>query len=247
MSAPSPSEAAIARGVSRLAVQKFGRNPAVGTSTEDIWNGGGLWPGFISAATTVRIAAGGDAADSAAGTGARLVRIEGLDQDGHLAGENVVTAGASASASTVTTFLRVFRAYALDCGSSGFNVGDVTIESTDGVTTFAVFPAEIGQSLLSFYTVPTGYQALLISLALTAEGGTAGTDVWMVQRRPGDPPQSLRGVVYYGGLVDSTISRNFSHPRIFPAGTDLWWQAVAGQGTSQVSVEYELDLVTEVL
>ena len=55
-------------GVERVGIS--GRNPNVGTGAiEDIWSPGGLYP-FLQVAETLRIAPGGNASDTAAGTGA---------------------------------------------------------------------------------------------------------------------------------------------------------------------------------
>ena len=59
-------------------VHKYGRNPAVPNGTWAFINQLGFtsWP--LSAATKVRIKAGGDAADDAAGNGARSVIVQGI-------------------------------------------------------------------------------------------------------------------------------------------------------------------------
>ena len=90
-------------------VHKFGENPAVGTTEEDIWFGGGLY-NWLQSAATVRIAAGGNAADDSAGAGAREIQVEGLDSNWDEATELITTNGASASTATSTSFIRVNRA-----------------------------------------------------------------------------------------------------------------------------------------
>lgn len=231
-----------ARSFSCEAVFKFGANRAVGTTPEDIWNGGGLWDGFDSAATTVRIAAGGNANDTAAGTGARTVTVVGL-VDGVEDPETLTTAGTSASASTTKQFTIVYRAFAATVGSAGFNVGDVTIESTDGTTTFAVFPAELGQTLLSFFRIPTGKVGALRALTVGVEGPASGTNVWMLRRE--GPGASSRAIVLYTQLVDSYIIEKFANPLLFPAGTDLWFRANTESGNAAVAASYELELYDE--
>ena len=69
----------IARGLVRGAsvIHKFGRNPNVGGAPETIWEQGGVYT-YLTVASTVYVS-GADAQDSAAGTGARTVTVQGLD------------------------------------------------------------------------------------------------------------------------------------------------------------------------
>lgn len=100
--------------------QRFGHNPAVpNTAFEPIWSNSGAyaWP---TAADSFRIAAGGNAADTAAGAGARSVVVQYLDADWKIQTETLVTAGASASASSSGTAIRFIRAWV---GASGTYTG----------------------------------------------------------------------------------------------------------------------------
>ena len=58
-------------------VNKFGRNASVGTTYVPVTVGGVYNTPQPAAATTLRIKAGGDANDAAAGTGAREVTVVG--------------------------------------------------------------------------------------------------------------------------------------------------------------------------
>ena len=88
---------------------------------------------FPATAAAVRIKAGGDVADTAAGTGARTVTVYGLDATYKPVQETITTAGASASALTTQTFLRVNRVEVTTAGSSLNNVDDIIIETAAGV------------------------------------------------------------------------------------------------------------------
>jgi hypothetical protein len=242
----TPYERLLHKVENKLEVFKFGRNNVVGNaSPEDIWNGGGVYDGFLSTAEAVQIRAGGNANDAAAGTGARLVQVEGLDANGNEAFAQLTPNGTGASAASLVEFSRIFRAYSLDCGSALSNVGDVVIESSSTGTEMVDIPAELGQSLASFYTVPAGHTAALKSLSVTVEGPGAGTNVWMLQRRGAG--LAHRVVVFYSQIVDDTIVQEFRNPLIFPAGTDLWFRAQALTGNSAVSADYELDVFPLVL
>jgi hypothetical protein len=61
--------------------RKFGANPAVGNGAfEDIWYNGGSYT-LLTSAETVRVKAGGNAADDSAGAGARTITVYGLDEN----------------------------------------------------------------------------------------------------------------------------------------------------------------------
>jgi hypothetical protein len=85
----------------------FGRNTSIGITFEPITPGGVLRLPLPADAQRLRIAAGGNAADSAAGAGAQQILISGLNAEGNKAAEIVTTAGATASALTTTAFWRV--------------------------------------------------------------------------------------------------------------------------------------------
>ena len=74
-----PFELQVARGQiqGHSAFCQFGINGAVGQTLETVWVGGGTYS-FPTSATTTTISSS-SADDTAAGTGARTVRVEGLD------------------------------------------------------------------------------------------------------------------------------------------------------------------------
>ena len=92
-------------------VHKYGRNDALPNgSWEGILQVAAQFP-WLTAATTVRIKAGGNAADdgtvSPLGAGALEVTVQGLNAAGAEVTEAITTNGASASTSTTTEFFRV--------------------------------------------------------------------------------------------------------------------------------------------
>jgi len=134
-------------------VYKFGANGDVDAGTaEDIWDAGGDYPWPTAATTTTIVSADGDDADG--DTGARTVRIEGLDSNylrlsetATLSGTNVVTLSGQ--------YLRVYRASVATAGSSGTNEGAVQVKQ--GSTVIAQISAGLGQTLMSIFTVPANY------------------------------------------------------------------------------------------
>ena len=155
------------------AITKFGENSDVDTTEEDLWSVGGTLT-YLTTADTFRIAAGGNAADTAAGTGAREVTFSFLDANYNEVTETIATAGASASSATSTTGLRLIRAYCGACGSSGSNVGNITIEAVSAATTQGLIPADTGQTQQLHYTVPANKTAYIIGNRFSIVKGSGG-------------------------------------------------------------------------
>lgn len=230
-------------------VNKFGVNPVVGTAWEDIWSVGGSYTGFLTAADTVRIAAGGNAADTAAGAGARSVSIEGLDSNWELASVTLDTNGISASSSSTTSFIRVFRAYVHECGTYGSNnTGAVTVETTGG-TTLAEIPAASGQSEMAIYTIPAGHFGYVLGLSVTVDPGNNAANVRLVTRADADvtsaPMSPMRVRSSIVALTGTFQDRTPLGGTRLDAKTDVWIQAQeAGSGSSpEVDAEFNVVLV----
>ena len=158
-------------------VIKFGENLDVDTVEEDLWSPGGVLT-YLTTADTFRIAAGGNAADTAAGVGAQEVIFKFLDADRLEVTETIATAGASASASTASTGLRFHSAYIGDCGTSETNVGAITIEAVSAGTTQGLIPATDGQTQQLHFTVPAGKTGYVVgnrfSIVKSGGGGPGG-------------------------------------------------------------------------
>lgn len=233
------------RVADHMIFRKFGSNGTVGTTEEMIWAQSGTFNGLLSTASAVRVAAGGDANDTAAGSGARTLTISGLDENFNEASETVTLAGTSASAATTTTFIRVFRAFVATCGTyttsglSGANTGAITVETTGG-TTVAYIGAGIGQTQLGFYTVPANKTLFIRDMHFNVAGGKVAT-VRLFQRLNADDTSGdvyPRRLVSVWSEVDGMQDFTYEHSMSFPAKTDVWFTGQAASGTSIVDAEW---------
>lgn len=151
-------------------INKFGRNSDVDTTTvpEEIWGPGGVYTGFPSGSPETLEIFSSSAEDdeneaTPPGTGAFTLRVEGLETvtSKEYVSEDVVLTGTT-PVTTTKSFIRVNRAYVLTAGSTGANVGTITIRhSTTTSNVFAVMPATLGQSTIACWTVPAGNVFLL--------------------------------------------------------------------------------------
>lgn len=155
-------------------VNKFGRNPDIDTAStpEDVWNGGGEYTGFPSSAETVNCVSS-SANDTSSGTGARTVRVTGLNENWDITTEVITLNGTSASSNTSNQFLRIHTAQVLTVGSGGVNAGTITCrQSTTTTNIFFVMPVGLNQTYVSAYTVPRGKTAYLKRIFSQIRGNT---------------------------------------------------------------------------
>lgn len=153
-------------------VTKFGTNSDIDTGTvpEDIWEGGGAYNGWATAAEICQIASA-SANDTAAGTGARTVQITGLDANYDVQSETLTLNGTS-QVDTVNSYIRIHTATVLSAGSGGVNAGILTVRQK--VTTANVFLSMVAgrnQTNCSAYTVPAGFTAIMEKI--TSAPGTS--------------------------------------------------------------------------
>jgi len=232
--------------VTGLATQsKFGSFGAVSVGGDDIWDVGGAYP-WPTTAESLRIKAGGNVNDDAAGTGARSVVVTGLNDSWNEVTETLVTAGAGASANTTALFTRVYRVYVESAGTyTSANTGNIVIENVSSLQVLATIQAGMGQTQMTQYTVPLGKTAYLSRVNITVDS-TKSIDLTMWQRRDADdvttPFTGKRLVMKITGATGAHSRQFFSMPS-FPAKTDLWWSGIITAATGAVEVTYDLFLV----
>jgi len=147
-------------------VNKFGYNSSIGSGAfETIWETGNDYP-WQSSAVTVDVVSD-DTNDDVAGTGARTLRIQGLDGSYNLVEETVDMDGTT-TVTTTQTFLRVFRMSVETAGTSGNNEGTITVTYTGGSDVAATITEGNGQTLMTLYTIPAGYTGYLLSINLSS-------------------------------------------------------------------------------
>ena len=239
-------------------VHKFGRHLAVGTSFVPVSVGGIYLTPQPAAATTLRVKAG-NANDTAAGSGAREVTVQGLDETGALVSEALATAGASASATTSATFIRLFRVFVSSSGTyaapaaapaAGSHAADVVIENGAGGTDWLTIDSTDtpkGQSEVAFYSVPLGFNAYVASLLIAIETAASAkpTEIVLVRREAildaAAPYAPWRALMSFGGLIGVTTLRP-NTPIKLSELTDIGFLAKAASGTPAVAIDFEIYL-----
>ena len=228
----------------RLVEHKYGRNIDVGTTEEDLHGLGGLI-NWLQAPTAVRIKAGGNAADTAAGAGARTVRVSGIDSNLNYANELITTNGASASLATTALFWRVFRARVETVGAYGVaNTGVITIENGAGGTDLIQIAAGEGSSQFGAYSIPQGYRAILKHSHLSVDSGKAVNIKLWSRAAFNDvvaPMSPKINRAQFDGIM-SPLEWETPIKLSFGELTDIWWSAAAVSTSAKVSVSFCMEM-----
>lgn len=150
-------------------VNKFGLNTDIDTATtpEDVWGGSATYTGFPDTTLETISVVSTSTADAAAGTGARVIRITGLDGSYNVQQEDITLNGTTPAAGLLT-FRRVHTAQIISAGSGGVNAGTITVRHTTTVANvFLNMVIGRNQTNSSGYTVPAGYTGYMRRLMLS--------------------------------------------------------------------------------
>jgi hypothetical protein len=230
--------------------RKFGANLSVGGALETVWTYGSDWVPNQLKNEKLRIAAGGNANDTAAGTGAQSVQVNFLDENLAEVTETLVTAGTSASAATSANCFRLTSARVIDVGTyHGTNTADIVLELTGG-NVMGNIAAGAGTTEQAIFCVPAG-KTMYITEILVSVGQADSCDVRLF--RSADPSDvtgpTFSGVYEEWGIYDFSGAVVFplTTHLVFPAGTDVWFEAekVTGGGSARVGVDFNFYTVTD--
>jgi len=232
-------------------VHKLGRNDAVPNGSWKFVNllGFPAWP--LVAPRTVRIKAGGNAADIAGGLGAQEVTIQGIAASGEELTEAIVTAGALVSATTSLGWYRVHRAYVtpLKCGTyGGSNIGDIIIENSTGTRDMIQIAADEGQTQFCGFSIPIAKTGYLVSVNVTVDS-LKPADIRLMTREdlmtvtpPCSPVRLKKHWDGVSGAMPPYVPR--SPDVTLNALTDVWIEA-KGSSVTEVSATMEILMVDD--
>jgi len=152
-----------------------------GIAANDIWPNGGLYP-WMSGLTTLEISSS-SANDSAAGTGARQITINGLDAT-YTEISSTVTMNGTTAVVIPIQFLRINSLTIAANGTSRRNEGTISVKDSPNGTTRAILPiatvADLNPSVSkqSQFTVPANHTLLVYDIDIqinSSAGGGGGT------------------------------------------------------------------------
>jgi len=230
-------------GVSGL--NKFGRNIDVaGATHEVVWDGHATALTFPTVAAQLTIQSSGD--DDSAGTAAQSITIQGVDANWDMQTETI-DLDATSDATSVGSYLRVFRAFVASVGSATeWNDNDIDILS--GANLLARISATMGQTLMAVYSVPANKSLYIedyyFSLLRTTGSTAVAAEVDMHTR------DSVTGVTLLkhtlGGLNTggTPFPFEFTPPFKVSEKTDVWIDA-SSSAAADISAGFNGYLVND--
>ena len=173
-------------------INKFGHNHSA-TTGDDVWGGGGVYGFYPTAAVNVDIVST-SISDDTGGVGAIQVLVKGLDSNWDEQ-EELITLNGTGVVQMTKTFIRLFRAFVYEAGTSNSNAGNITVyarSTGSGLTAGDVgiyIGAGDGQTLHCIYTIPNGKTGYFIKgyvgLSNTDKNGQDGAFRWLMRLNNG--------------------------------------------------------------
>lgn len=162
---PRKFDIEVARGAipGYTSMQIGGNNNSVGTTFEDVWDVGGLFVYPTSGETWEVVS--DDANDTSAGTGARTVRISGLDENYVEQTESVTMNGTTPVVTTRTDWFRITSVFVVLSGSGQTNTGEIITRVSGGGTTRSLIQTGLSRTFNGFFTVPAN-KTLIVQQAI---------------------------------------------------------------------------------
>lgn len=201
----------IGKGVlgDNIPVNKFGRNPAVSTSTpEDIWDTGGS---FVEAPTAevVNIKSSVDEDDNTTpNTGARTIEVRGVggpNGEYNLANE-IVDMNGQVNVLTLNKYWFIHEIEVTESGATGANEGNITaITTASGTPTLATMLVGLNKTFMGMMMVPDGYYLWIKHWNSSVRLAAGGNGEYALQIKPAG--EVFQPVEIVGVATDSGTKR----------------------------------------
>lgn len=211
-----------------------GYNADVDTGTEDVNSAAITLPTAVAATTVVSA----DAADDAAGTGARTIKIEGLNSAFRTVSETIIMDGTTPVNATYQ-YLRINSVKVLTVGSGAASAGAITVKHT--ATVIASLEAGEMVARTAVYTAPLTPQNWIITKVYgSISNAAAGAVVFTLMTRTsgGLWLDRFQFSVYGTGKCSDAIE--LGSPIAVTAGEDVKITATAGADNIAVFAGFDL-------
>ncbi len=213
-----------------------GANLAMDIASEDVWSGTGDFPFQAAAAATTIVSA--SASDTAAGTGARTVYIEGIDANNNILTETVSLNGAT-PVNLVGVYLRINSAKIMTAGSGETGAGLITIKQSS--TEIAEIEAGQGRARMAVFTPPNNLNVWRIK-KWSAHSGTptAGIVVFSLQTRKTAGVWNERATLAVHNTAAPSAQLEFVSGIFLDAGEDVRVRATSTADNIDVYSDVEI-------
>lgn len=235
-------------GITRLVLR--GRNPAISTSAETVWNAGATYA-KLTAATPLEVVSS-SANDTANGTGARTVVVRGVDSSYLPITETVTLNGTTPVALTAVTHLAVNRFYVATVGSGGVNAGNIDVRAVTGsvVVSRIASAVQLGQGRASdfIFTVPDEYTAVIGDIHFSATGVTGDLSVYLNSSDENGVLTCLgagKSSLYVTAFNGARGAIHFGSGLVVPEKTLIELRCIASAGAGDLVAQAEIFLVNK--
>lgn len=242
-----PFELQVARGQvpGHSIIHVFGHNPDVDDGVEaTIWPIPGSLLGHPASPTIMKISSS-SANDAAAGTGARTVRVLGINGTGGYA-EEVVTLDGQTAVNTVNTYDAIESMTVLTVGSGGVNAGTIyagtgTVTSGVPAVPYSAIGAGDNLSLVGHWTCPTGFTGYLVKGKITS--GTTNANQYVLGKLKLRDTDGITRTAAVTTLAEGTAWYDFDYSIKITAGQCITATAEGNGNNNDVSSYFQIVLI----
>jgi len=234
-------------------VHKFGRHSDVTTSIEPVSLSGNYRT--PTTATQLEVVST-DVDDTAGGTGARKILIQGLNSTWQEE-TTIVNLNGTTPVTIPVNYTRVYRAYITESGTyasqtAGSHQGTLTIEEVGTGNDWAIINIDngfaLGQTQIGAYSIEKGCTGYLMTKFINTDTVRTATGYFFQRQGINEttaPYDTMRLVEQEDGITGSLTVKPQGVIRVFPELTDIGFMARTTQGTAAMSVDFEMLLICD--
>jgi len=195
--------------------------------------------------------------DTAAGTGAQVITLQGLDENGNSIEEDINMNGTTVTTETTNTFKRLNRAFVKEAGTyAGSNFGEIDIEidgtatliaQITGLETVNTANYGLGQTQRGMYTVPLGFSGYITRIDVSVSSTKPGSIILYRQDNilATSAPFGSRRILWLADDVEGASSTTFSSYLKVPELCDVWFRALGGAANTALDASFDIILIQD--
>lgn len=201
----------------------------------------------MTAAATVKVSSS-SANDTSAGTGARTVKLWGLNSS-YVEQSETITLNGVTAVTSVNTYIAINHIEVLTVGSGGVNAGTINVLNNAADTWLScAITAGANQGQGSAFTVPAGKTAILhVANASATLDSIASTVTFSAVRFKTSHPTAGIKVYNHCGVPSHSLSDLVPPIVTIPEKTTIWLQGKSGAASVLTTVQLKYILVGSIL
>lgn len=230
-------------------IHKFGSNSDVGTTKEDLWEVGGLIP-WMLAAETMDVVSSDTTNDIITGSGARELKITGLDTNFDKVIETVPLGATPVTTLTAFRRIQTLEIAPLGVGTyTGANLGNITLIGSSSATTQGIILIGEGRSSQTQFTIEAGKTGYVVRISITMSTGKE-VNVNLHNREGADivaaPFNPNLHLHHWDGLATPIEERFLANHKLLEK-TDVWLDGEVPVTAAGIDVDYDILVVDNIV